>query len=214
MTEIKAFKGFNRDMTCRGFQYKEGESYKYAGKVVKCTSGGFHSCENPLDIFNYYNPAESIFYKVDASGAVDCSGDDTKIASAEITIRAEIKLPELIDKSVAWIMAKVDVSNSDICKDDKSHASNTGYQSAASNTGDRSAAEVSGDASIAMACGINSKAKASKASAIVLAFRDDDGELVHVRAAIIDGINLKADVWYTLNSQGVFEEVSNDQNNR
>ena len=140
-----AYKGFNKDLTCRGFQYVEGETYKHDGEVVRCANGGFHSCESPLDIFSYYPPSESVFHIVEVGGEIDRGSDDTKIASAEITIKAEIKLPELIKKSVDWIMSKVDDSTTQFCDKEKSYASNTGHQSAASNTGDYSAASNTGD---------------------------------------------------------------------
>ncbi|ECJ2646845.1 hypothetical protein FNO02_22320, partial [Salmonella enterica subsp. diarizonae] len=86
-------------------------------------------------------------------------------------------------------------------------ASNTGYQSAASNTGDRSAAEVSGPHSVAAAFGIESKARASESSAIVLCYRDEDGALIHIRASKVGENGIKPDTWYTLNEDGQFEEI-------
>ncbi|ELN2739713.1 hypothetical protein RZA61_005236, partial [Pluralibacter gergoviae] len=80
-------------------------------------------------------------------------------------------------------------------------------QSAASNTGDYSAAEVSGSHSVAAAFGIESKARASASSAIVLCYRDEDGELIHIRASKVGENGIKPDTWYTLNADGLFEEV-------
>ncbi|HEF0035339.1 TPA: hypothetical protein R8G46_005083, partial [Citrobacter braakii] len=90
---------------------------------------------------------------------------------------------------------------------DYSAASNTGYQSAASNTGDYSAAEVSGSHSVAAAFGIESKARASENSALVLCYRNDEGELIHIRASKVGDNGVKPDTWYTLDEDGQFVEI-------
>lgn len=59
---MKAYKGFNKDMTCRGFQFEEGKSYEE--KEVKLCSKGFHACENPIDCLNYYRPSNSVYHEV------------------------------------------------------------------------------------------------------------------------------------------------------
>jgi hypothetical protein len=145
-----AYKGFNKDLTCRGFQFEIGKEYIHEGKVEACSSG-FHSYEYPLDVFSYYNPADSIFAKVTASGEIKTHDGDSKIASAKLTVNAEIKLPELIQSAIAWIVGKT-------IKDDCVTASNTGYQSAASNTGYQSAASNTGDWSAASNTGYQSAA--------------------------------------------------------
>ena len=45
---MKAYKGFKADMTCRGFKYEVGKTYK-TDKAVLCECG-FHACEHPLDV--------------------------------------------------------------------------------------------------------------------------------------------------------------------
>ncbi|HHV7138111.1 TPA: DUF7666 domain-containing protein, partial [Haemophilus influenzae] len=189
------------------------------GNVKACESG-FHACEYPLDVLSYYSPAVSKFAVVKMSGETSKDSDDTKIASAKITIETEINLPEMIKKAVEWIKGKVDwdaakVSNTG----DQSAATNTGYrsvatntgdQSAATNTGDRSVAEVSGKQSIAVALGWQSKAKASINGAIVCVYRNHDGELIHIKASKVGENNIKADTWYTLDEIGEFVEVKDD----
>ncbi|MCK8848310.1 hypothetical protein MY625_08840 [Haemophilus influenzae] len=138
--EIIAYKGFNQDWTCRGYQYEVGKTYEHKGNVKACESG-FHACEYPLDVLSYYSPAVSKFAVVKMSGETSKDSDDTKIASAKITIETEINLPEMIKKAVEWIKGKVDW--------DAAKVSNTGYQSAATNTGDQSAATNTGDQSAA-----------------------------------------------------------------
>jgi len=208
--EIIAYKGFNQDWTCRGYQYEMGKMYEHKGDVKACESG-FHSCEYPLDVFGYYAPCESKFAVVKASGKISKDGDDSKIASAKITIETEINLPEMVKKAVEWIKGKVDwnaakVSNTGF----QSAATNTGFQSAATNTGDYSAAEVSGKQSIAVALGWQSKAKAGIDGAIVCVYRNDDGDLIHIKASKVGENNIKADTWYTLDSYGEFVEVDNE----
>ncbi|MGE8659092.1 MAG: DUF7666 domain-containing protein [Achromobacter sp.] len=149
-TRITAFKGFDKNLACRGYQYELGKTYEHAGKVVRCADGGFHSCEYPLDVFGYYPPAESRYAVVVAHGAIDREENgDTKLASGKITIEAEIKVPQLIKSAVEWIMARVDKANGATASEERSHASNTGYGSAASNTGYGSAASNTGARSAA-----------------------------------------------------------------
>ncbi|MFA1401362.1 hypothetical protein ACDK81_07340 [Haemophilus influenzae] len=147
--EIIAYKGFKQDWTCRGYQYEVGKTYEHKGNVKACESG-FHACEYPLDVLSYYSPAVSKFAVVKMSGETSKDSDDTKIASAKITIETEINLPEMIKKAVEWIKGKVDW--------DAAKVSNTGVQSAATNTGDQSAATNTGYRSVATNTGYRSVA--------------------------------------------------------
>ncbi|HHF2739287.1 TPA: hypothetical protein ACPJXM_001922, partial [Haemophilus influenzae] len=156
--EIIAYKGFKQDWTCRGYQYEVGKTYEHKGNVKACESG-FHACEYPLDVLSYYSPAVSKFAVVKMSGETSKDSDDTKIASAKITIETEINLPEMIKKAVEWIKGKVDwdaakVSNTGYW----SAVTNTGYRSVATNTGDRSVATNTGDRSVATNTGDRSVA--------------------------------------------------------
>ena len=217
--EIIAYKGFNQDWTCQGYQYEIGKTYEHKGDVKACKSG-FHACEYPLDVLSHYSPAVSKFAVVKMSGETSKDSDDTKIASAKITIETEINLPEMVKKAVEWIKGKVDWDAAKISNTgnqsaatntgNRSAATNTGNRSAATNTGDWSAAEVSGKQSIAVALGWQSKAKASIDGAIVCVYRNDDGELIHIKASKVGENNIKADTWYTLDEIGEFIEVKDD----
>ncbi|MCZ7763759.1 hypothetical protein O9Y03_16755 [Pseudomonas aeruginosa] len=170
---VTAYKGFKQDLTCRGYQFEIGGTYKHEGEVEACASG-FHSCEYPLDVFGYYAPGESRFAIVKASGQLSRHDDDSKIASATLVVEAEISMPTMISRALDWIMSKVDKSveqtvvgetasntgNRSAASNtgDYSAASNTGYQSAASNTGDYSAASNTGDYSAASNTGYQSAA--------------------------------------------------------
>ncbi|MCJ9941612.1 hypothetical protein MA648_18295 [Salmonella enterica subsp. enterica serovar Kentucky] len=212
--EIVTFKGFNKDLKCRDFQFEIGKTFHHDGKVEACGSG-FHACEFPFDVFSYYSPADSRFAETISFGITDREEDgDTKIASASITIKAELTIPQFIQRGIEWIWSKIDKSlEQQIMYGDcsaatntgyRSAATNTGYRSAATNTGDCSAAEVSGSQSVAAAFGIEGKARASEGGAIVLCYRDEDGELIHIRASKVGENSIMPNTWYQLNEDGEF----------
>ncbi|EEB1483701.1 TPA: hypothetical protein H1776_002444 [Salmonella enterica] len=203
--EIVTFKGFNKDLKCRGFQFAIGETFHHDGKVEACGSG-FHACECPFDVFSYYPPAESRYAETISFGITDSEeGGDTKIASSSITIKDELTLPQFIQRGIEWIWSKIDKSlEQQIISGNWSAATNTGKRSAATNTGNRSAAEVSGSQSVAASLGIEGKARASEGGAIVLCYRDEDGELIHIRASKVGENGIMPDTWYQLNEDGEF----------
>ncbi|EAY4973469.1 hypothetical protein AIH18_03640 [Salmonella enterica] len=311
--EIVTFKGFNKDLKCRDFQFAIGETFHHEGKVEACGSG-FHACECPFDVFSYYPPAESRYAETISFGVIDREEiGDTKIASASITIKAELTLPQFIQRGIEWIWSKIDKSleqqimtgyqsaatntgdrsaatntgyqsaatntgyrsaatntgnrsaatntgnrsaatntgnwsaatntgdqsaatntgdqsaatntgnwsaatntgyrsaatntgyrSAATNTGNRSAATNTGYQSAATNTGDWSAAEVSGSQSVAASLGIEGKARASEGAAIVLCYRDEDGELIHIRASKVGENGIMPDTWYQLDEDGEF----------
>ncbi|EKC4931567.1 hypothetical protein OP154_001242 [Salmonella enterica] len=214
--EIVTFKGFNKDLTCRDFQFAIGETFHHDGKVEACGSG-FHACECPFDVFSYYPPAESRYAETISFGVIDREEEgDTKIASASITIKAELTLPQFIQRGIEWIWSKIDKSlEQQIMTGNRSAATNTGNwsaatntgnRSAATNTGDQSAAEVSGSQSVAASLGIEGKARASEGGAIVLCYRDKNGELIHIRASKVGENGIMPNTWYQLNEDGEFVE--------
>ena len=211
--KIKGYKGFNPDLTCRGFQYEVGKEYEE--KNAKSCNSGFHFCENPFDVFGYYAPCGengmNRFCEVEGSGEFDTSESD-KIACTKIRIGAEIGLKGIIDAGVKFIMEKVKWED---CKESNtgdqsaatntgnySAATNTGNQSAATNTGNYSAATVKGLDSIAIVTGKDSKAKGSLGCWIVLTERGEwNGNtypIISVKAFKVDGESIKEDTFYTL----------------
>lgn len=96
---IVAYKGFLKDMTCRGFQYEEGKTYKIEDDPVICANG-FHACLNPLDVFNYYTPDfdRNAFHKVYLGGKYDFTDVDTKVCAQEITIGEELSFKQMIEE--------------------------------------------------------------------------------------------------------------------
>ena len=190
---IRGYKGFDKDLKCRDFQYEIGKDYEQEGEV-KCCERGFHFCENPFDVFGYYSPSDSRYCEVEGDGNADKANDDSKVATSHIHISAEIGLNGLIKAGVKFILDKVNF------KDTKS--TNTGYQSAATNTGDRSAATVEGKESVAIVTGKDSIARGALGCWIVLTERGiwngDIYPIKEVKAFKVDGVNIKENTFYCL----------------
>jgi len=155
---MKGYKGFNKDMKCRGMQFEVGKTYEYEGDIKLCEKG-FHFCENPLDIFNYYSPAGSRFAEIEAGGVSNETENDSKRCSKKLTVKGLVSLQAMVKRSVEFIFSRVDWKNAEENNTgDQSAATNTGYYSAATNTGDYSAATNTGDRSAATNTGHRSAA--------------------------------------------------------
>ena len=103
MTTI-AYKAFNDDFTCRSFQYEVGKTYTHAGKIRMCNAG-FHACENPLDVLNYYNLCDSRFALVELSGEIlTHDEEDSKLCAATLHVRAELKFPDFVKTAVQYLI--------------------------------------------------------------------------------------------------------------
>ena len=136
----KAFKGFNKDLTCRGFQYEEGKEFETAR--AECCEEGFHACEYPLDCFGYYNPAQSVYHEVELDGDMDQSGSDTKICATKIKIGARLSIAGLVKAAIDFTMSRV---NKEASSDERhGYASATGNCGASSATGDYGASSATG----------------------------------------------------------------------
>ena len=155
---IIGFKGFDKDLKCRGFQYEVGKTYDLKGEV-KCCKRGFHFCENPFDVFRYYSPCDSRYCEVEGDGNADKADDDSKVATSHIHISSEIGLNGLIKAGVKFTLDKVNYKDTKSTNTgDYSAATNTGYRSAATNTGDYSASTNTGYRSAATNTGDRSAA--------------------------------------------------------
>ena len=174
------YKGFDKNFKCKDFQYEVGQTYKFDGKVEICECG-FHFCDMPLAVFEFYSPANSRFALVEAVGNIINDDENKhKFCTDELKIIKELTLDELI--------AAVPKENV---------ATNTGDCSAATNTGDHSTANVSGKSSVALVTGRDSKAKGAIGCWLVLG-EWNDNELADVQVFKVDGVNIKADTYYTL----------------
>ena len=215
METIKGFKGFDKNLKCRNYQYEIGKDFEENGDIKACNKG-FHFCENPADVFSYYPPSDNgdlnRYCEVEGSGRTDKDSEDSKVACSQIHISAEIGIKGLVN---AWVKFILDKVNWDDKKESNtgdqsaatntgnySAATNTGYQSAATNTGDQSAASVEGKDSIAIVTGKDSKAKGGLGCWVVLTERGKwDGEtypILCVKAFKVDGEKIKADTYYRL----------------
>ena len=224
---VKSYKGFNKDMTCRGFQYEEGKEYEE--ESVEVCNHGFHACEYPLDCLNYYSPNESVYHEVEQSGEIQKHNKDTKVASTKIKIGAEISIAGLVKAAIEYTVKRV---NKDAESDEKHGASSaTGDYGASSATGDYGASSATGykgassaeykDA-VAVAWGYKSKAKGVIGSFLVFADweytgseddptydRDNQSawDLNGAKMVQVDGEIIKPDTWYTIEN-GEIAEVS------
>ena len=213
---VKSYKGFNKDMTCRGFQYKEGETYT-TDKAEVCKEG-FHACEYPLDCLSYYSPNTSVYHEVEQSGVLSTHSGDSKVASTEIKIGAKLSIVGLVQAAIDFVKLKT-VKEKEATGDygassatgNYGASSATGSCGASSATGYKGASSVDNSTAVAVAWGYKSKAKGCIGSHIVCAewrYVGDkkEWEFVGAKMARVDGDKIKADTYYTLRN-GEFIEV-------
>ena len=234
---IKSYKGFNKDMTCRGFQYEEGKEYEESNALV--CENGFHACEYPLDCLSYYSPSESVYHEVEQSGKLSKESDDTKVASTKIKIGAKLSIAGLVEAAIEY--TKERVKQEEDSDGDYGASSATGYKGASSATGDYGASSATGNCgassatgykgassaeipnSVAVAWGYKGKAKGVKGSFLVLAdwkckgkeldnyYKEDMWELKDAVMVRVDGETIKEDTWYTMvDGKVVNEEKCNE----
>ena len=155
---IKSYKGFNRDLTCRGKQYEVGKEYE-EDRAQSCECG-MHACEYPLDCFSYYDPAHSVYYEVEQSGDLSRRGDDSKVASTKMKIGAEINIAGMVKASINYIRERIkeekgsdDDYGASLATGDYGASSATGYCGASSATGDYGASSATGYKGASLATG-------------------------------------------------------------
>jgi hypothetical protein len=135
---MKAYKGFDKDMKCRGFQFEVRKEYEEErAELCEC---GFHACENPIDVLSYYGPASSVYHEVELDGVSDKREKDSKVCARKIKVGAELKLAEMIKLGV-----KIDIDSvKKVKRRDHSHAATSGYSSHAATSGNHSPAAATG----------------------------------------------------------------------
>jgi hypothetical protein len=154
---MRAFKGFNKDLTCRGYQYEEGKEFHT--ERAECCDTGFHACEYPLDCFGYYDPAHSVFHEVELSGEMDKSRDNTKVCATDIKIGARLSIAGLVKMAIDFTMSKV---NKEAGSDERhGFASATGDYGASSATGDYGASSATGNCGASSATGYKGASSAT-----------------------------------------------------
>ena len=218
MRRMKAFKGFNKDLTCRGFQYEEGKEFHT--EKAECCEEGFHACEYPLDCFGYYNPAQSVFHEVELSGDMDRRSDDTKVCATDIKIGARISIAGLVKAAIEFTMSKVNKEKESYedhgfasATGDYGASSATGNCGASSATGYRGASSVSDPTGVAVAWGHEAKAKGCVGAHLILSdwryigekwfdgdyktpYDTESWELAGAKMVQVDGEKIKADTYY------------------
>lgn len=187
-------------MMCRGKQYEVGKTY--TEEKADCCTAGMHACEVPFDVLHYYHVSDGArFFQVECGGEVDKSGDDSKLACTELTVKGELKLTDMLKIGVEAVMKRVKKKTAGAKETSASGDYSTGAAS-----GWCSSAEVSGKNSIAVANGYNSKARGAIGCYIVLTEYDDDGKFLLAKMALVDGTVIKDGVCYTLKN-GEFVEA-------
>ena len=211
---MKAYKGFNRNMTCRGFQYEEGKTYD-TDKAELCSSG-FHACENPLDCFNYYAPGESVYHEVEIEDNGQRNTDDTKVVGKKIKIGAQLSIPMICKLHFEYVTSKCDPAKSNVAGD-KQAASAGNYGSASAgnygsaSAGYRGSVVSRGSVSVrengvALVRGNNVMAKGGIGSILVLCEEEyDNYDIKDYKVIVIDGKNYKADTYYTIKDGDIVE---------
>ena len=234
---IKSYKAFDENMRCRGFQYEVGKEYDMNGDI-KCCKRGFHACESPMEIWNYYDMLTSRFAEVEQSGKISAEGDTTKVCSSHIKIKAELKLADIINVGVEWLK---DLTSPSKIKDDSATLNDKGFDkkqigssgnsaqigssgeyakigssgnsAQIGSSGDYAQIDSTGEDSVIMCAGVRSVAKAKIGSWITLSeWKHDDRKgrwvPVCVKTERVDGIKIKPDTWYKLRD-GEFVEATN-----
>jgi len=203
---MKAFKGFNRDMTCRGFQYKEGETFE-TDKVELCSTG-FHACERPLDVFNYYSPSESVYHEVELDEVSDeRRNDDTKVVAKKIKVGARLSIRDLVNAQIEFVKEHctnefnaepgqpATAGENGAATAGENGAATAGYRGAATSRGKSSV----GKNGLAVARGNGCKVRGGLGSILIIAEESpNDYDIVEWASAVVDGEIIKADTWYRL----------------
>ena len=210
--KIITYKGFDKDFKCRGFQYEVGNTYETDDDIA-CCNRGFHACESPMEVFDYYDMLTSRFAEVEQSGKIDKEAASTKTCSSRIKIKAELKLADIINLGVEWLKeitspSKIEANNT---SNDGYSAKigSSGYYAQIGSSGDSAQIGSSGQDSVIMCAGHDSKAKAAIGSWITLAEWkriEDVWKPICVKTEQVDGKRIKADAYYRL-IDGKFEEV-------
>ena len=219
--KIITYKGFDKDFKCRGFQYEVGNTYETDDDIA-CCNRGFHACESPMEVFDYYDMLTSRFAEVEQSGKIDKEAASTKTCSSRIKIKAELKLADIINLGVEWLKeitspSKIEANNTSNDGDsakigssgDYAQIGSSGYCAQIGSSGNSAQIGSSGQDSVIMCAGHDSKAKAAIGSWITLAEWkriEDVWKPICVKTEQVDGKRIKADAYYRL-IDGKFEEV-------
>ena len=220
---MKAYKGFNKDMTCRGFQYEIGKAYETdAADLCRI---GFHACENPLDCFSHYAPGNSRYCEVEIEDNGQRSSEDSKVVGKKIKIGAELSTEQICKLHFEYVRSRCAPAKTNAAGDRESasagrygSASAGEYGSAsAGRYGSASAGEYgvsasrgsssAGENGVAAARGEHAKVRGGIGSVLVVCVEKKDSyDIAEWKAAVVDGERIRPDTWYTVEN-GEFKEV-------
>lgn len=212
---ITSYKGFDKNMKCRGFQYEVGKEYEMDGEI-KCCNQGFHACKSPMEVWDYYDMLDSRYAEVEQSGKIDAGENSTKVCSSRIKIKAELKLADIINIGVEWLK---DITSPSKVKTDgelndngdrRKQIGSSGNSAKIGSSGDYAKIDSTGEDSVIMCAGNSSRAKAKVGSWITLAewewsYEKKRDVPVCVKTEYVDGENIKADIWYQLKNRKFVE---------
>ena len=194
--KIKAYKAFDKDLSCRGFKYEVGKEYEETGDIKACEKG-FHACPYPLDVFGYYAPAGSRFCEVEQSGKIDGSESD-KVCSSKIRIGAELDIRGLVKAAVSFVKERC----TNECNAEPGKPATAGDSGAATARGEAS----TGSNGLSVARGNNVRVKGGIGAILVIAEEvEDTYDIVDWKAVVVDGEIVKADTWYRLENGELVE---------
>ena len=205
---MKAYKGFKKDMTCRGFQFKEGKTYE-ENRAELCETG-FHACEDPLDCLQYYEPANSIYREVELEDVSPEKKEDSKRVGKKIRIGAELDVAGLVKGHFDYVMERT----TEAIEKGDAEAATAGYAGAAT-AGECGAAtsrgaSASGENGISVARGNDVKVKGGLGAVLIVVEEQDQSyDIAAWKSAVVDGETIKADTWYQL-KDGDFKEVKEE----
>ena len=205
---MKAYKGFDKNMQCRGFQFEEGKTY-HEDEAELCEKG-FHACENPLDVFCYYSPGKnSIYREVELEDvSEERNSDDTKVCAKTIKIGAKLDVAGLCKAHFEYVSARCNPANGRVAGDKESAAAGN-WGSAAAGYKGSAAAGKQGSAAAGkqgIACCRGGKVKGDMGAVLALSELDDNGNNISAKAVVVDGKTIKVNTWYTLKN-GEFVEA-------
>ena len=222
-----AYKGFNKDMTCRGFQFEEGKTYEEDS--AELCRNGFHACEMPLNIFEYYEPGSSVYHRVELEDVSPERKEDSKVCAKKIKIGARLSIGELVKLQAEYVKDHTTTEHTDPKRATAGDygAATAGYRGAATagdfgaatagyfgaaTAGYRGAAtsrgsSASGNNGVSVARGIGARVKGGLGAVLVIAEEClDSYDISAWKAAVVDGEAIKPDTWYKL-EDGKFVEA-------
>ena len=228
---MKAYKGFNKDMTCRGFQYEIGKAYET--DAADLCSIGFHACENPLDCFSHYAPATSRYCEVEIEDNGQRSSEDSKVVGKKIKIGAELSTEQICKLHFEYVRSRCDPAKTNAAGDGESASAGECGSASAGRSGSASAgwsgsasageygsasagdygvsasrgSSSAGENGVAAARGKHAKVRGGIGSVLVVCVEKEDSyDIAEWKAAVVDGERIRPDTWYTVEN-GEFKEA-------